>query len=376
MEVIYSINARLGGGGIGNTAYYAVSGPERTGELKRVICSSNARSELPRRRVRALGVAGQIIKRLAFADKSGRLNDWANRIFDRWSSIVLERCDVLHCWSDLSQTLARGKRLGAVTVVECMMHLAALRSILLREAAKWELRPADLPSSAGFKRYLDEIQAADHITVPSEFNAKTHLEHGVPKDKLHIVPYGVDTRRFHPDETSPPHPFRVLFVGHFSLRKGAPYVLEAWQKLKWHDAELWIVGNIDSEISRLIRQRWSGLSGVQYRGFHPNVPDLYRRSDVFLFPSLGEGSALVVYEAMASGLPVIVTHNAGSLAQHTIDGEYVEPGDSEAIVHALERMRADPARRREMGRQARQRIEPYTWQSYGDRLMEAYKRLL
>ncbi|HEY4723855.1 MAG TPA: hypothetical protein VII92_18515, partial [Anaerolineae bacterium] len=143
MEAIYVINARLGGGGIGNTAYYAVLGPQRAGCLKRVICSSNRQVVIPPQQLRTLGLVGRAMKRVAFLDKSGRLNDWANVVFDNWSSLVLESCDVLHCWSDLGHTLRRGKGLATTTVVEAMIHPIALRDILLREAARWGTRTSD-----------------------------------------------------------------------------------------------------------------------------------------------------------------------------------------------------------------------------------------
>ena len=212
--------------------------------------------------------------------------------------------------------------------------------------------------------------------MPSEFNRLTHIAQGVPDRKLRVVPYGVDTQHFHPGRDAPlTHPFRVVFVGNFSIRKGAPYLLEAWKLLGWRDAELWIVGNIAHDMSVLIQRHWLDVPGVRFQGFHLDVLGLYHQSDVFVFPSLGEGSALVTYEAMASGLPVVVTDNAGSLARADIDGEVIAPASSDAIAAALERMRSDPKRRMEMGRNARQRINSYSWHSYGDRLMEVYRQL-
>ena len=376
MDVIYAINARLGGGGIGNTSFQAVQGPERAKCLKRVICSSNAQTDIPRQRVRSLGPIGRLMKRIAVTDASGRLDEWVNVVFDLWSSAVLEPCDVLHCWSDLGRTLARGKRQRAVTVLECMIHPTALSDMLFRELGKWGARPIDLPSAQRLQRYLNEIETSDFITVPSEFNRLTHIAQGVPDRKLRVVPYGVDTQHFHPGRDAPlTHPFRVVFVGNFSIRKGAPYLLEAWKLLGWRDAELWIVGNIAHDMSVLIQRHWLDVPGVRFQGFHPDVLGLYHQSDVFVFPSLGEGSALVTYEAMASGLPVVVTDNAGSLARADIDGEVIAPASSDAIAAALERMRSDPKRRMEMGRNARQRIQSYSWHSYGDRLMEVYRQL-
>ncbi len=377
MQTIYSIHAQLGGGGIGNTSYYAVLGPERAGVLKRVICSSNAQTAIPAPRIRSLGVLGRAMKRIAFADKSGKLDDWADRVFDLWSSVVLENCDVLHCWSDLSRTLARGKERKAVTILECMVHPVELSNVLQRESVKWEVTPADIPSAARLQRSVREIQLADFLAVPSEYVRQTHIAQGVSARKIHMVPYGVDIQRFQPsDQPAAAHPFRAVFVGNFSVRKGAPYLLEAWRQLGWQDAELWIVGNIAPEMTPLLK-RWQNLSGLHLQGFHANIVDLYHRSDVFVFPSLGEGSALVTYEAMASGLPVIVTNNAGSLARADMDGYLIEPASVEGLANALERMRtAGPQQRQEMGRQARQCIEPYTWTSYGDRLLGVYQQVL
>ena len=321
MDVIYAINARLGGGGIGSTALNAVLGPERAGCLKRVICSSNAQAAIRPRQVRSLGMLGRVIKRVAFLDKSGRLNDWADPLFDRWASAVLEPSTVLHCWNDLGHTLARGNALGTLSVVECSMpHPDFLTEILHAEAARWGVVPTDLPSPARLRRYRREFATARFITVPSEFNRQTHLAQGIPAHRLRVVPYGTDMQRFHPpSEPIGDHPFRIVFVGTVSLRKGAPYLLEAWQRLGWRDAELWVVGNIAPEMERLI-DRWRSLSGIRFIGYHRSIVEIYHQADVFVFPSLGEGSALVTYEAMACGLPVIVTENAGSLARPDEDG--------------------------------------------------------
>src|SRR5947209_4558564 len=113
MELIYSIHARLAGGGTGNTAYYAVLGLERAGQLRKVICSSYKVRELPPSRVRSLGTLGRAIKRTAAMDGSGKLNNWSDQLFDAWASRVLEPCTILHCWSDLPHTLRRGKEGGA-----------------------------------------------------------------------------------------------------------------------------------------------------------------------------------------------------------------------------------------------------------------------
>lgn len=377
IKVIYAINGRLGGGGIGNTSYYAALGPERVDCLKRVICNSNAQTTIPSSRVRALGLIGRIAKRVAFMEKSGMLNDWVDVAFDHWASRVLESCTVLHCWNDLTRTLARGKKIGAVAVLESSMsHPISLAKILRKAAARWDVVPSDLPSPGRLKGYLEQLAIADFVTVPSEFNRQTYLENSIPVQKLRVVPYGVDLQSFYPlPKPCREHSFRAIFVGNFSLRKGALYLLSAWKHLGWEDAELWIVGNTAPEIQRFVTESRK-LPGLKFWGHQKNVRELYHQADVFVLPSLGEGSALVSYEAMACGLPVIVTENTGSLARPDVDGYIIPSADDVALVDALERMRSQPERRSEMGHNARERIEPYTWESYGVRLMQTYQELL
>src|SRR5436190_23066977 len=116
---------------------------------------------------------------------------------------------------------------------------------------------------------------------------------------------------------------------------------------------------------RRLLHRWQTLANVRWLGYQHKTADLYRQCDVFLFPSLAEGSALVTYEAMASGLPLVVSNNAGSLARDQIDGLVIEAGSVGAIATALEYLRANPDIRKEMGLNSRMSIETFTCHSYG-----------
>jgi glycosyltransferase involved in cell wall biosynthesis len=98
---------------------------------------------------------------------------------------------------------------------------------------------------------------------------------------------------------------------------------------------------------------------------HDQMPSAFRAADVFVFPSLLEGSASVVLEAMASGLPVVVTPNAGADAvREGIDGFVVPIRSPEAIAERLDRIGADDALRERMGRAARERAHEFTWAEF------------
>jgi glycosyltransferase involved in cell wall biosynthesis len=103
----------------------------------------------------------------------------------------------------------------------------------------------------------------------------------------------------------------------------------------------------------------------------PALAQQYRESDVFVFPTLLEGMGLVVLEAMACGLPVIVTANGpGDIVRDGIDGYVVPIRDEAAIVDRLERLYANPALRVEMGRNARRRSLEFGWGQYTSKVTE------
>ena len=94
-------------------------------------------------------------------------------------------------------------------------------------------------------------------------------------------------------------------------------------------------------------------------------------ADVFCLPTLSEGSATVTYEALASGVPVICTPNAGSVVREGIDGFLVPIRDAEGIAERLASLEANRQMLAEMANSARQRANEYSWQSYGERLVRA-----
>jgi len=161
---------------------------------------------------------------------------------------------------------------------------------------------------------------------------------------------------------------RVLVVGEVSLRKGAPYVLAAARATKGL-AEFWWCGRVGVPPAAARElQEHIGLRGVITR---PEMVEHYAWADVFLLPSICEGSATVCYEALAAGLPVITTENAGSVVRDGIEGFIVPLRDSSAIVERLERLHGDRELWESMSRAALERASEFTLDKYGERLLSA-----
>ncbi len=374
MKVIYSLGARFAGGGIGTTAYHAARGLYRHGMLHRLIVGSYRPTEIPRGKIRSQGMISRVMRKAATFDNSGWLWYLHSVLYDIWGSAQLEPADVLVVWGNYAlRTMQRAKKLGMITVlVRASTHPRYQAQLLAEEYVRWGLKYKI--NNASLQRAIKETNLADYTLIPSDFVRHSFLEEGYPEEKLIQVPFGVDTERFRPPERNAPHPFKVLFVGQVSIRKGVPYLLEAWQRLGWDDAELWLLG-VPERAARRVWNAYHSLLKVKWLGYRDPLP-YYQSADVFVFPSIEEGSALVTYEAMACGLPVITTPNSGSVVRDGINGFLIPIRDSPALAAALRKYRSAPSLRESMGNAALKRVRRYTWERHGDNLSNALIRIV
>lgn len=374
MKVIYSINAKFGGSGIGWTAYNAVVGIYRAGYLARLFVNSNAQTTIPRAFIRQWGIVGRGIKYLTAKDFTTLLDYLQNILFDFWVAAQLPRAHIFHGWNGMAlRSLRRARARGMITVVErASTHPITQARLMREEYARWNV-PFRFPTW-NLTRLLHEFVEADYITVPSAFARATMLAEGVPAEKLIEIPFGVDLTRFAPADATHTRPFRAMFAGNVSINKGVPYLLEAWRRLHWRDAELWIVGAIAPDFTA-IRARWNDVPNVRFIPHTRELTRLMHECQVFVFPSIQEGSALVTYEAMAAGLPLITTPNAGSVARDGEEGFIVPIRDVDALCERLEQLRRDDGLRARMSRAARARAQAFTWEHYRARLVAFYERV-
>lgn len=374
MRVVYAIGSKFAGGGIGTTAYHGARALHAQGMLQRLFCGASRPTEVPGTLIRALGLPDQLLRRLATYDRSHWVAHLQTVVFDRWVARHLEPADAFLVWYKCGlHSMPRAQTMGMVTVGQWgNVHPRQQYDGLADEYARWGLRRR-MPRSV-LARAVAEIQRANYLICPTEQAADSFRREGVPAPKLTTIPNGVDLDHFQPARAAPAHPFRVLFVGQVGLRKGVPYLLHAWQRLGWRDAELCLAGNLDPEMRRLL-SRFGELKGVRLLGYHADPVTLYQSADVFAFPSLLEGSAKVGFEALACGLPSVVTADAGSVVRHEVEGCIVPTRDADALAAALERLRGDERLRGEMSKAARARAEAFPWERHGAALIETLRRI-
>ena len=257
-------------------------------------------------------------------------------------------------------------------------HHRFAEAILRDEAAR---QPAYAPTLQ-FHRFsrelwaqLDaEVASADKVLMLSTFHKRSFLESGVPEEKLTMIHLGVDLELFKPRPwPGRTAPFRVLFVGQITQRKGISYLIRAFEQANLPDAELTLVGAICGSASP-----WVGTRAVRRKAQVPRweLPTVYAEADVYVLPSIVEGFPLTALEAMASGLPVIVSeHTFGSdVITDGIDGYIVPIRDSEAIADRLRYLYDHPSERHRIGAAARRRAEHFSWKHYGQQVVDLVSR--
>jgi starch synthase len=222
-----------------------------------------------------------------------------------------------------------------------------------------------------------ELRAADHIVVPSDFVRSTLKEFPGLAANVDVIPYGAPPPHAAASANRRRHEkLRILYVGNLTQRKGISYLFEAMRSLEGA-ATLTMVGvkaggycsALEAEIKR---HQWLGPVP------HARVLEIMRRHDVFVFPSLFEGFALVILEAMAQGLPIITTRNSGGTmaVDDGTSGFIIPIRDSNAIVERVLELRGDPDRLASMGMAALWKAEQMSWAARGRLMLDMIRSRL
>ena len=311
----------------------------------------------------------------SLADRNPRLRPWSKRL-DLWGfhlrryqervarRILALRPKVVLCYDTCSlRIFEAAHKIGALCVLDQTTgHLTHYVEVM-RGAG---LEP-DLPDELlGIAKA--EVQSADIVLAPSQYVADTLLQIGVKNERIITIPYGVDLERFRDIRTDRPRGsdgVRGLYVGRLSAQKGVPDVLRAVEMIADPNFELRLVGQLLGP-SDWIRPR----PGVTYHLPLPQheINRAYREADFFVQASLHEGSSLSILEALACGLPVITTPNAGSVVRDGIEGFIVPPRDVKAISERMKELIDNPELRLAMGRRARERAQSFSWAGYRERV--------
>jgi len=312
-------------------------------------------------------------------NRSGLTYYVSNSFYDNKVAGMIEPCDIFHGFASQSlKTMIKAKKMGAKIVADNPnTHPSNIRKILTEEYKIWRV-PYPAYNKIAMNRRLRALEIADRVLLLSTDSYRSFIDNGYPAESLRIVPYGVDGELFRP-RPKRDDKFRVLFIGQICLRKGFQYLLEAWRLLGLKEAELVLAGSCKPDALYALR-KYEGK--IDFRIKEPlsrmsEIAEFYNQASIAVFPSIEEGFGMVVTEAMASGLPVVVSQNVGAkdLINNGEEGFIVPIRNAQAITDAILHLYEDRNKRSQMGRKARISIENQTWKGYQDKLIDAYKEL-
>lgn len=231
-----------------------------------------------------------------------------------------------------------------------------------------------------------KIHRSPHrVTAISSFLARRALNLGVSKDKISIIPNGINLSQIPKSVKKIQN--RVVCVARLSWEKGIDYLLTAWPDVlnKVADAKLVLVGGVDKrevdmgvKIEKLIKELNISHS-VELKGNLPHSQVLVeiKKSEVFICPSLAEGLGIVFIEAQACGVPSIGTRAGGipDVIQNNENGLLIEPKDSTAIARAITFLLKDKDLANRLSLQGLETVKKFNWDNIISQFDELYNEV-
>ena len=296
---------------------------------------------------------------------------------------ALKTADVAYLWAATPLSIYEDvKDAGVPLFIERINCHRATSIPILDEAYRHAgLIPTHGITAASLSEERRKVAMADWIFAPSPLVKQSLVDDGVPEQKVLSSSYGWDPKQMAVRTRADPvvREPTFLFVGTGSIRKGAHLLLRAWADAKIR-GRLVVVGPVLPEVVEAAGRSLEA-PGVERLGYLDDLARVYADADVLVLPTVEEGSALVTYQAMAHGLPLLTTAmGAGEVVRDGREGILCEPYDHGSWVAAIQRMATDSELRARMGKAAQDRVAEFTWPKVSARrrdiLLEAISRRL
>lgn len=377
--MLYSFPHKLGAGRICYTAWEQVNGLADAGADVLVCPGAVARPVPAGVRVIPTLARGKlrIPYRLIGRKRAFALHD---RIVSRRLEKLVGAIDIVHTWPlGAAETLKAAAKLGIPSVLErpnanTRFALEVVREECDRLGVALPRNHEHAYDSDKLRKEEYEYTLADRLLCPSDFVVKTFIEKGYSRDKLVRHMYGFDENIYYPEYRlkNENRPFTMLFVGVCAVRKGLHYALQAWLQSSASERGLFLIaGDFLPAYAEKLAPMLSHPS-IRVLGHRRDVPELMRRSDILVLPSIEEGFGLVIAEAMGSGCVPLASDACSEICRHMITGLVHRVGDVLALSQHITMLAKDRALLARLRTAALRSAPEITWSAAGRRLLEVY----
>lgn len=340
--------------------------------------------------LKLIEITRKLLNKLGYRNRNYDLVEYINRSFDLAVSKKMEKMaqkgevGYIYAFEDIAlDSFKMAKQLGIKCVYDLPIGYWEYGRKLLSEEAErlpeWSITLTggiDDPQPK-LDRKVQEMELADLVISPSKF-VKDSIPDWVDRDKILISPFGtpISTSTVQDvKEENADRPLRVLFVGTMSQRKGLGDLFSAMKLLDSDKIELVVLGSLLAPM-KFYREQFPNFTYEVGRP-HAEVLELMKSCDVFCLPSIVEGRALVMQEAMSQGLPLIITSNTGGddLILEGKTGFLIPVQSPEVIAEKLEWFLKNRDKLPEMSNISRQHASKYTWEDYGKKITQSLTTL-
>jgi glycosyltransferase involved in cell wall biosynthesis len=332
------------------------------------------------------GIYGRIAKKSYKWLKPTTQSQLLKSVHDKFSKrlakyVPLESDIFIGLSSFCIEAIEHAKEKNMITIVDHgSLHQRVERQLQIEESERWGLpKEGNLPPEWIIEKEDREFHAADRVMVLSQIAKQSMIKAGVPAEKIFVNQCGVNLEEFKLGKKEE-EVFRVIQCGGLHQRKGVQYLLKAFTELELPKSELWFIGGgLETTSLRPIIKKYQ-TDNVYFKGSFPQnqLYKLYTQGSVFVLASIADGFGMVVPQAMACGLPVIVTEHVGA-ADIVTDGKtgFVIPiRDIDALKQKLLFFYQNQNMGHEMGLAAYQSVKNgQTWDDYGNRLVDFLRSL-
>jgi glycosyltransferase involved in cell wall biosynthesis len=383
VRVLYSFPLRLGADRICYTAWQQVNGLAAAGADLLVMPASLGRAVPSGVRVSPTLAAGtfRLPYRVVGTMRAVAMHD---RIVAQRLRKLVGQIDIVHVWNTGAlETLKAARELGIPTVLERPnAHTRFAMEVVQRECEKLGVAlPPNHEHAFDAKKLAkeeEEYSLATRLLCPSDFVVKTFLERGFANEQLIRHIYGYDETIYYPsgEPRNLKQGLLMLFVGVCAVRKGVHYALEAWLNSSASEHGTFLIAG---EFLPAYQEKLAPMlahPSVKLLGHRNDVPDLMRKSDVLILPTIEEGSALVTSDARASGCVLLVSEAAGAVCTHMENALVHRVGDVNTLSQQITMLHEDRCLLESLRSASLQTAPEITWTAAGRVLLDAYRETI
>lgn len=306
--------------------------------------------------------------------------------FEMWAIHNLKDIDCIHVLQDYENKVIRAAKKKKISIVYEQIRPFDVEFI---KCLRNEVKIAGFPNSYIETRYsqekldkqIENLKISDVIIAASKVTEHS-LENYTDKT-IYTFPYGAE-QSISAEKMSDniitakkeKRILKVLCVGSISLIKGTRYVIRAAQILKDEPFEFVFVGKpAHMEDNRLV-EMIEKLSNCTYIKSipHTEMNSLYKEHDIFVFQGLCEGFGMVTLEAMANGLPCMVSIGGRGIITDEKDGFINDNGDVEKLTENLRKLLRDRDKLIQMGMEAKKSAQMCTWEEFSNNIANVYRK--